>query len=139
MTKEYTPAQKQAIIDEEVARITKEIEAVDFSLNLSRNSIVSHGWIVTCGKDITTAYSFDTEPVTENGKRRYQTTNCQWGQPHKVSRWTKEDAHTIAASYANGNGKMQAVHWIDAAEAYREQLQRILGYWTKDVQQAAEA
>lgn len=119
----------------EAAKIAKEIEAIDFSLNLQKNSIVSHGWIIVDAKDQTSAYGFETTYNNETG--RYDVHSPAWKAPHKANRLTEQDARRVAPSFQNGNGPCRAVHWMDAATEHRARLVEVQALWEEMAAKAA--
>lgn len=128
MTYEINPAA-------EVAKYQALIKEIEFSLSLGKNSLVSHAWIVVDSKSIETAYEFDLEAIP--GTNRKRAVNARWAQPHKVGRYTKEDARTLAAACENGNGQCAFVHWRDAAEAYLATTRQVLEMWQDLVDRTA--
>ena len=99
-----------------IERHEEVVEQLEYALKISKNTLVSHGWIVVYPDDISRAYSFDVVPH-ETEKGRYRATNPTPGNAHKVNRFTKQDAHTVASNCRDGNGNsLQAIFWKDAAE-----------------------
>lgn len=110
-------------LQREIDDCNKHIKAIDFSLSLQENCIVSHGWILVDAKDETCAFEIELEPVVKNGKRRYRAIDAKaFTSPHKANRFTEKDARALAKSIQNGNGHLRAVHWIDAAKAHRARM-----------------
>ena len=98
---------------------------IERALEMSKNTLASHGWIVTFPGDITCAYQFDVVDHPDL-KGRKMAVNPRIGSPDRVNRFTKEDAQRVAADCRSGNGEaLVAVHWIDAAEAQLESLRNI--------------